>query len=570
MATTTAPLDAPKVIRIGRLHLTLNVIVQALVVIAIVAMVNYLSIRHYSRFDWSQNQKYALSEQTKALLAGLTKPVQAIVFFSGEGEAQFNLRQILREYEFASKGKITVEEVSPFQNLTRARELATKYKFGDNENIVILDYDGRHKFINSSDTADFEEMDQMAQMMGRRPQMIAFKGEQQLTNAVLELIEPRQNKVYIVAGHGEYDFDAKQLKVFKDQLIRQNIKVEPLLLANVEKVPEDANALTIIGPRFDYSERDLGLLTDYWQRKGRLFVALGPTGKKPGLDGWFAARGVQPMGDTVTRVMNVGGMTALVELVGIISSRSPITKTLGEVQLVLIGPTQSLALDREGSVAKELTLTGLVTAAEGFWGETEYSADRNSVPLFDPKKDNAAPLTLAASVEKGASRDPNVKLETARLVIFGNGDFVSVEGLQAAPEGLDLATNAFNWLLNRENLIAIAAKPKQNTQISLSEGQLFSIAKWVTLYIPLIVGLFGLYYLWARNGKSILRLTVTVAFTFVCAWLLWRVLLRYLGTPEGRQISWDSLIFVGAIAGVGVIAFILQKTLRNKPQPQQG
>ena len=90
-----------------------------------------------------------------------------------------------------------------------------------------------------------------------------------------------------------------------------------------------------------------------------------------------------------------------------------------------------------------------------------------------------------------------------------------------------------------------------STQPSARRGddEFFSIAKWVTLYIPLIVGLFGLYYLWARNGKSILRLTVTVAFTFVCAWLLWRVLLRYLGTPEGRQISWDSLIFVGAIGG---------------------
>jgi hypothetical protein len=569
METTTAPLDAPKVIRIGRFHLTLNVIVQAIVVVAIIAMANYLSFRHYKRLDWSQNQKFALSEQTKALLSSLTKPVQAIVFFAGEGEAEANCRQLLREYEFASKGKITVEEVSPFQNLTRARELATKYKFGANENIVILDYEGKHKFINSSEMADFEQMDQMAQMMGRRPQMTAFKGEQLLTNALLELIEAKQNKVYLLTGHGEYDFNAAQNKVFKEQLVRQNIKVESLLLANAEKVPDDANALVINGPRFDYSERDLKLLSDYWDKKGRIFVAIGPTGKKPGLDGWFAARGVQPMGDTVVRVVNLGGMTGLMELVGIISPRSPITKTLGDVQLVLIGPTQSLKLDRAGSAAEQLTLTGLMTAAEGFWGETEYTADRNSVPLFDPKKDNAAPLTLAASVEKGASRDPNVKLETARMVIFGNGDFLSVEGLQAGPEGLDLATNAFNWLLNRDNLIAIAPKPKQNIQIALSEGQLFSLAKWVTLYIPLIVGLFGLYYLWARNGKSILKLTVTVASTFVFGWLLWRILLGYLGTAEGRQISRDSLIFVGAIAAIGVLAFILQKTLRSKPQPQQ-
>ena len=108
---------------------------------------------------------------------------EAIVFFAGEGEAEANCHQLLREYEFASKGKFTVEEVSPYQNLTRARELQTKYKFGSNENIVILDYDGKSKFLNSADMAEFEQLDQMAMMTGRRPQMVAFKGEELLTNS---------------------------------------------------------------------------------------------------------------------------------------------------------------------------------------------------------------------------------------------------------------------------------------------------------------------------------------------------------------------------------------------------
>jgi len=171
-------------------------------------------------------------------------------------------------------------------------------------------------------------------------------------------------------------------------------------------------------------------------------------------------------------------------------------------------------------------------------------------------------------VEKGASRDPNVKLETARMVVVGNGDLISVQGLQAGPAALDLATNAFNWLLNRDSLIAIPPKPKQNVQISLSETQLLDIAKWVSLYIPLIVALFGLYYLWARNGKSVLKLTMTVAFSFVLCWGIWRGLLWYLGTPEGKHFSRESLIFVGAVLVVGTIALVLQKSLRRKPQPQ--
>ena len=567
MEKTTAPLDAPKVLRIGRLQLTLNVVVQAVVVVAIVAMANYLSFRHYKRLDWSHSQKFKLEEQTKAVLSNLAKPVQAIVFFAGEGEAESDCKLLLREYEFASKGKITVEEVSPYLNLTRAKELAAKYKFGGNENIVILDYDGKSKFINSAEMAEFEQLDQMATMMGRRPQMTAFKGEQLLTSALLELTEGKQNKIYILGGHGEYDFEMPQNKVLKEQLSRQNIKAEGLTLANLAKIPDDASALMILGPRFDYSERDLKLLTEYWDRKGRFFIAIGPVGNKLGLDAWLSARGVQPTGDTVLRVVNLGGITGMMELEGVIGKGSPVTKNLEDVGVMLVGQTQSLALDRTKETTAQLRITPVMAAPEGFWGETEYAGDRKTVPFFDPKKDHGSPLALAVAVEKGALGDPKVKLETARLVVVGNGDLLSTEGLQAGPAGLDLATNAFNWLLNRENLIAIAPKAKQNLQISLNAGQLISIAKWVTLYIPLLIGLFGLCYLWARHGKSVLKLTASIAFSFVFCWALWRSLLWYLGNAEGRHLSRESLIVLGSAVLVGTVALLLLS--QKKQQPKQ-
>ena len=134
---------------------------------------------------------------------------------------------------------------------------------------------------------------------------------------------------------------------------------------------------------------------------------------------------------------------------------------------------------------------------------------------------------------------------------------ISSEGLQAGPAGLDLAMNAFNWILNRESLIAIAPKAKQNLQISLNAGQLVAIAKWVSLYIPLLIGLFGLCYLWARHGKSVLKLTASIAFSFVFCWALWRSLLWYLGNAEGRSTSRESWIVLGGAILVGTVALFL-------------
>jgi ABC-type uncharacterized transport system involved in gliding motility auxiliary subunit len=164
--TDSAAPAAPKVVKIKRFQIGLNVLIQLLILVAIVAMVNYLSFRHFKRWDFSRNQKYALTSQTKNLLTSLDKPVRAVVFFSSAAEIVPDVIALLREYEFASGKKFAMEVVDPYRNLTRAQDLQTQYKFGANENIVILDYEGRNKFVNAADMADFEMPDQMAMMMG--------------------------------------------------------------------------------------------------------------------------------------------------------------------------------------------------------------------------------------------------------------------------------------------------------------------------------------------------------------------------------------------------------------------
>src|SRR5271169_5691222 len=137
--TEDAPKVATKVVKIHRFQIGLNVLVQALVITAIVVMFNYMSFRHFKRWDFSRDKKYALSSQTKSLLKNLQKPVKAVVFFSSAAEIAPDVNSLLREYEFASDGKFKTEVVDPFRSFTRAQELQTQYKFGANENIVILD-----------------------------------------------------------------------------------------------------------------------------------------------------------------------------------------------------------------------------------------------------------------------------------------------------------------------------------------------------------------------------------------------------------------------------------------------
>lgn len=564
---TTQPAPA-KAIRVGRLEVGFNIVVQIALVIVAIVMVNWISNKYYARLDWSHGKNTVLSPQTKALLGGLEKKVQVIVMFATGGEAESDALALLREYQFAAKGKLTVEEVDPYANLARAKDLQAQYKFGGNENVIIFTYDGRNKFVNSSDLAEMEQMDQMTQMMSRRqPQMIAFKGEQVFTSTLLELTETKQNKIYLVGGHGEYESTSKEIGGLGQFLVRQNLKSEPLKLSDKDKVPEDANMLMILGPRFDYSERDLKVLTEYWERKGRIFLATGWTnGKTPNLNEWLAARGVRPMNDAVIRVVSLGNLSGMQPLEAIVVGQgSPITKDLAGVGTEMFGPTQSLQLDQNLAKAANIQFSVLLGAPEGFWGETEYNpGDRTSVPFFDPKKDHAAPLMLGVSVEQGGSADPKVKLETAKMVIFGNGDFLTDKGLQVGQASLELALNSVNWLLNRENLISIAPKVKEKQSLKLTDSEVNTIRWWVLLFIPAIIALFGLYHLMWRSGKNVFALTLWLAVAFLVLLVAWFGLQWRLGlwTPK---IAIPKSVWIAVAVAVGLgVASAIANTVEQK------
>jgi ABC-2 type transport system permease protein len=496
----------------NRLQIGINTLVQVVVVAAIVLMANYLSYRHFKRWDFSRNQKYALSSQTKTLLHSLKSPVKAVIFFSSAAEIQPDVAALLREYEFNSGGKFQTETVDPYRNMTRAVELSQKYKFGEHENIVILDYNGKSKFVNAMDMADFEQPDQMAMMMGQtQARTKDFKGEQAITSALAELTEGKPNKVYFVGGHGEPNLNGPDFKDFTDNLKRQNIQSELLNLLNVTAIPEDARTLIICGPKYDFSDLEMKLLTQFWEKKGRLFILLNPFARTPNLTSWIAASGVMPQEDHVIGLGNFFTVDAngnpkitkgtIKEAAFVITdSHTKITKDIEGASKRLFGTTESLSIDKTKETIAKVRIIPLMESVKGFWGETDLAADDSQVS-FDPKKDHMGPLDLAVAVEKGGVEDNRVKLDTSRMIVIGNADLLSANANRFS-EGLtiDFTMNALNWLLDREEMAGIPPKEKNNSTFSLDDKKLQQISLGVMVLIPGIVALLGLTVWWRRRA----------------------------------------------------------------------
>jgi hypothetical protein len=555
---------------INRTAIGFNVAVQLFLVFLIIAFANTMSYRHYHRWDYSHNRNYALSSKTKNLLSHLDQPVHAIVFFTSAQILNKDVSGLLREYDYASNKKFTVEYVDPFRNLTRARELADTYKFGENDNIIILDYKGKSKFVNAQDLATF---DNSGAAMGQPPIMRAFKGEEAITSALQGLLDEKQNKLYVISAHGEADLDRDAVAVFKEAVQRENIQSAMLNLSNVDTMPVDASGVMLFGPRVDYSEREIHLLNEFWnQRKGRLFILLNPDGKTPRLDEWLTKQGVKPQGDRVLRTGAIpangvmqSGIFVSPDVIFAPEGRA-VTKELSGAGATLLGFTESLLLDQPTVEALKIKVIPLMISGDGFWGETEYVAGSNQSVFFDPQKDYMGPLIVSVGLEKGGLEDPRVKVDTARMIVAGNAGFLTDRGCQLSPAGRTFAVLSLNWLFNRELVSGIPPKTKEALSLALNEKTMSNIFWWAVVAVPLGAGLFGLYVSWFRRNRSLLTLTVWVMgvglFVVGAGWAL----NLYFESRESalNPVSLRSYAIPTMLAVVPLIIFIMH-LLRPKP-----
>lgn len=528
-----------RTIKIGRLQIALNVILQVLAVLTLVIMANFLAFRHHRSIDLSTNRAFTLSPQTKAVMKQLQEPCKAIVYFFNTGTSIFDdTKNLLKEYETQSNRKIVVEVVDR-ADAARARELQTKYKFYDQEDIVILDYKGKSKWVEARDFAELEEIpvDRRSDS-GPAARVKNYKGEQYITSALMELVEEKQNMVYLIAGHGELVAGSPDFKISTQFLERQNYKIKNLPLSTVDKIPADASAVMICGPGHDYSDRDLQLLDEYWKRNGRIFVALGPDVNADKLTGWLGARGVNLMGDRVIAVSSKiledkNTVSQVRDAEGVFTNGSPITKPLANVGVSFFGQTQSITPVETMVRSGEVTLSVLAVSPPQWWGETE-SYDENNFPRFDPKKDHQGPLALAVAVEKGAAKDPKVQLETPRLVVVGNGICFSDSGLRLGPLHRDFLINSLNWLLGRETLLELPAKDKPLNDIALTDESIVRFGLIIILGVPCGIGMLGLYYLWWRHGRNLLMLTLILCVVAGTLWVSMEILHRWALTPAAE------------------------------------
>ena len=315
--------------------------------------------------------------------------------------------------------------------------------------------------------------------------IVEFRGESSITAALIAAVEKEPRKLYLASGHRQ----VKELQVLIDEirgmLSIQNASTHELLFSSAERIPEDCDALLLIGPQVDLTSREIEMLRAYWETdKGSLLVLLDPNAQTPNLAEFLRSYGITPRNDRVLLAASVSGLSVqkTYTVPAVFLEGSPVTRNLVGVNTQFTAQSQSLDIMTYGPLLEKqnLTVTPLVLADQRFWGETRYREEEAS---FDETEDHLQPLYLAGAVEKNAVDDPRLRIDSSRLMVIGNANLLDTRP-QRIKQNYDFFLSSVNWMIDREELIGITPKIPTDYSVTLSEKQFTRIQLLVLLVMP--------------------------------------------------------------------------------------
>jgi len=462
-----------------RWHLRTQNIVFVILLLAIVALLAWLSTRYNYQADWTANHRNSLAPASIALLKRMPGPIEITAFAGTKqvGGLRDSIRALIKRYQRA-KPDIHLSFVDPDTEPQQVRAMGVRYQ-GE----LVISYKGR-------------------------TQHVQHLNERSITDTLQALARGAKRTVVFLSGHGErnpsgrasYDYGqwAKQLK-------DKGIRTTTVNLAKQGKVPADASMLVIAGPQVQLLPGEVKLILAYVKRGGNLLWMHDP-GSLHGLSPLAKKLGVQFQRGVVVdpTAERLGQRADAVPITGY--GKQAIVK---DFNLVTFFPQ---ACPIKTVAAGDWKSKPFLTTTPQSWSET---GPLNGVVAFDKGKDIHGPLNIGIALtrqvavanasdkapsQSGSTSDSKSKAKrTQRVVVVGDGDFLSNAAF-AQSGNLDLGQHIVNWLAHDDKLIDIPARVSRDITVKFSPTARGAVA--LILFILLPLALFGAGLgIWLRRRK---------------------------------------------------------------------
>lgn len=455
------------------------------VILAVLATVNFLANRYDKTYDSTKNKQFSLSDQTIKVVKGLKSDVH-ITYFDQQ-ERFVTARDTLDRYANLSS-KVKVEYIDPNRKPQQAR--AAGYT---RDTPILVD-------------------------TGIRKEPAKSLTEEEITGALIRAQKTQTRNVCFLSAGGEHSIDQQDPGGFstaKALLEKDNYKTRAITpktagAADATKqvtigqkqepvsveIPKDCSVLVIAGPQAAYSQTIVDAIKAYETGGGRTLFMLDNSlrigreaapNDSPELLKLLADWGVTVNKDLVLDLSGVGRLFGLGPEIPVLLQYEShvITRPLNRIPTAF-PLARSLDIKSGGGA----TVEKLLSTSEDSVAVTNVGAGG----AIDVKNGKKGPLTLAAAGTLSEGNNKN------RFIVIGTAQFAlnNLLGSRAVGNG-DLFLNMVNWLSSDEDLISIRPKEPENQTLNMS-GQRGPLMFWMSVVLfPLAVVGMGLGTWWKRR-----------------------------------------------------------------------
>jgi ABC-type uncharacterized transport system involved in gliding motility auxiliary subunit len=468
-------------------------------VFVLVIGANMLASRHPMEWDMTREGIYTLSPQTLELLKRLKSPVNIQAFYPSYDHSYRTVSEMLGRYQRSGQNNVVYSIIDPQMR----PDLVEKYQISEQGPRIVVS-------------------------QGQQDARVKDLTEQELTHAIMKVAEHAPKKVYVLAGHGEGNVQAagaqaEGFKQLNDAILADGYELAQLNLQTGQvqnmgskvkigsesksrvgtlKIPQDAAALLVIGPKHALMQPEAEAIRRYVDDGGRLGVFLEPH-QQTGLESLLRAYRIEANNDMIVDPNPLGrllGLGAAAPVVQPASEDHPIVKNMSAPGIMHTARSLQVV---EGDSMVETTI--LARTGESAWGETDLREDGTAA---HDARDIDPPLSVAIAasqthdvpVSDGKAEQAKTKVAKSRIVVFGDSDWLSNRYLNMQGNQ-DLALNALGWLVEQEEKITVRPKARAASMLYLSNSDLGKLKFFSMDVIPVLMVAMGLGVVLIRRQR---------------------------------------------------------------------
>ncbi len=434
----------------------------AVLILALAALLAWLSMRFPFVADWTSASRHTLSPASVELLGKLTGPLEITAYAREEPELRDVVRRVIDRYR-RYKPDLGLQFVNPDVVPDEVRSLGVTVN-GE----LVLKYQGRVEHVRSDN-------------------------EQEFANALQRILRAHDRWLAFVEGHGERSAVGQanhDLGVWAQHLKQRGYHFRPVNLAETHAVPDNTSVLIIAGPQSPFLPGEVNIVLHYLDDGGNLLWLADP-GATQGLDVLAARYGVSlPAGtviDTAGQLLGLNDPTITVVTASLYAPHP----ALKDFTLTTFLPTAGAIMPVSGS---EWTWAPLLSTGNHAWLEAGPLQGEVGMDAADVQ----GPLTLGAALTRARPAAQGKAVPEQRAVIVADGDFLS-NTYVANSANLELGLRLISWLGRDEGLISIPARTAGDTQLEMDSTLLGSLGVLFFLVLPLGLMVTGITVWWRRS-----------------------------------------------------------------------